>query len=87
MALKTAASQSRRFSKPDITEGFLIQLTRLNEVVFFLNPHQIEYMEANPDTTLVMLSGKRIVVKESIDEVRKRIVEYRRLIGAFKNEE
>ncbi|MDR1468353.1 MAG: flagellar FlbD family protein [Spirochaetaceae bacterium] len=65
----------------------MIQLTRLNGVVFFLNPHQIEYMESNPDTTLVMLSSKRIVVKESIDEVRKRIVEYRRLIGAFKNEE
>jgi flagellar protein FlbD len=68
-------------------EGFLIQLTRLNGIVFFLNPHQIEYMESNPDTTLVMLSGKRVVVKESIDEVRARIVEYRRLIGAFKNEE
>jgi flagellar protein FlbD len=59
----------------------------LNGVVFFLNPHQIEYMESNPDTTLVMLSNKRIVVKETIDEVRARIVEYRRLIGAFKNEE
>ena len=65
----------------------MIQVTRLNGVVFFLNPHQIEYMESNPDTTLVMLSGKRIVVKERIDEVRERIVEYRRLIGAFKNEE
>jgi flagellar protein FlbD len=65
----------------------LIQVTRLNGVVFFINPHQIEYMEANPDTTLIMLSDKRIVVKESIDEVRQRIVEYRRLIGAFKNEE
>jgi flagellar protein FlbD len=59
----------------------------LNGVVFFLNPHQIEYMESNPDTTLVMLSGKRIVVKESVGEVRNSIVEYRRLIGAFKNEE
>jgi flagellar protein FlbD len=44
-------------------------------------------MESNPDTTLIMLSGKRVVVKESIDEIRERIVEYRRLIGAFKNEE
>jgi flagellar protein FlbD len=65
----------------------LIQVTRLNGVVFFINPHQIEYIESNPDTTLVMLSDKRIVVKESVDELRRRIVEYRRLIGAFKNEE
>lgn len=65
----------------------MIQLTRLNGVVFFLNPHQIEYIESNPDTTLVMLSDKRIVVKEPVDEIRQRIVDYRRLIGAFKNEE
>jgi flagellar protein FlbD len=65
----------------------MIQVTRLNGVVFFLNPHQIEYIENNPDTTIIMLSDKRIVVKESIDEIRTRIVEYRRLIGAFKNEE
>jgi uncharacterized protein YlzI (FlbEa/FlbD family) len=34
-----------------------------------------------------MLSDKRIVVKESVGELRRLIVEYRRLIGAFKNEE
>jgi flagellar protein FlbD len=65
----------------------MIQVTRLNGVVYYLNPHQIEYMESNPDTTLVMLSDKRIVVKEPVEEILRRIVEYRRLIGAFKNEE
>jgi flagellar protein FlbD len=65
----------------------MIQLTRLGGVVFFLNPHHIEYIENNPDTTIVLLSDKRIVVKETVDEIRQRIVEYRRLIGAFKNEE
>jgi flagellar protein FlbD len=40
-----------------------------------------------PDTTLLMLSGKHIVVREKVDEVIERIVEYRKLIGVFKNEE
>jgi flagellar protein FlbD len=62
-------------------------LTQLSGKVFWLNPHQIEYVERNPDTTIVMLSGKRIVVKEDIDTLAGRIVAYRRLIGAFKNEE
>ncbi len=44
-------------------------------------------MERNPDTTIVMLSGKHLVVKEDFDTLFKRIVAYRRLIGAFKNEE
>jgi flagellar protein FlbD len=58
----------------------MVEVTRLDGKPYYINPHQIEYIESNPDTTLVMLSGKRLVVF-------KRIVEYRKLIGAFKNEE
>ena len=65
----------------------MIEVTRLDGKVFYLNPHQIEYIECNPDTTLIMLSGKRLVVRESYEQVLERIVGYRRLIGAFKNEE
>ncbi|TFG83978.1 MAG: flagellar protein FlbD [Spirochaetales bacterium] len=65
----------------------MIELTKLNGDTFWLNPHQIEYIERTPDTTIIMLSGKRIVVKESLAVLRQRIVDYRREIGAFKNEE
>jgi len=65
----------------------MIEVTRLNGVVYYVNPHQIEYIETNPDTTLIMLSGKRLVVREDYRSVFDRIVDYRRLIGAFKNEE
>jgi flagellar protein FlbD len=65
----------------------MIEVTRLDGRGYYVNPHQIEYIESNPDTTLVMLSGKRLVVQESVEQLRERIVAYRRLIGAFKNEE
>ena len=65
----------------------MIEVTRLDGKTFYLNPHQIEYVECNPDTTLVMLSGKRLVVREDYQSLFDRIVAYRRLIGAFKNEE
>ena len=65
----------------------MIRVRRLDGSEYFVNPHQIEYIEANPDTTLVMLSGKRLVVREDYQTVLDEIVEYRRLIGAFKNEE
>lgn len=65
----------------------MIKVTRLDQVEYFVNPHQIEYIEQNPDTTLIMLSGKRLVVREDYQTVFSSIVEYRRLIGAFKNEE
>ena len=65
----------------------MIELPQLSGKTFWINPHQIEYIEKNPDTTLIMLSGKRIVVLEGVPEVLGRIVAYRRQIGAFKNEE
>ena len=65
----------------------MIEVTRLDGKRYYVNPHQIEYIEANPDTTLVMLSGKRLVVQEGVELIQERILAYRRLIGAFKNEE
>jgi flagellar protein FlbD len=65
----------------------MIKLTRLNGQEYYINPHQIEYMETKPDTTITMLNGKSLVVLEKMPVVIDRIVEYRRRIGAFKNEE
>lgn len=52
-----------------------------------LNPHQIEYIESEGSTIIVMLSGKRLRVNEDHDEILDRIVKYRSRIGGFKNEE
>ncbi|WGK68971.1 flagellar FlbD family protein [Candidatus Haliotispira prima] len=53
----------------------------------FINPHQIEYIENDKhNPTLVMLSGKRLRVMETLETVIKRIILYRRNIGIFKNE-
>jgi flagellar protein FlbD len=65
----------------------MIQVTRLDGKEYFINPHQIESMDLRPDTTLLMLSGKVVIVRETAEEVIDRIVEYRRRIGGFKNEE
>lgn len=65
----------------------MVEVTRLDGKTYYINPHQIEYVECNPDTTVVMLSGKHLVVKEEYDTLLDRIIAYRRLIGAFKNEE
>jgi len=65
----------------------MVEVTRLNGESYYINPHQIEYIEQNPDTTLIMLSGKRLIVVEDYPTLYKRIVNYRRQIGAFKNEE
>lgn len=64
----------------------MIKVTRLNGVEYWLNPHVIEMMEAKPDTTLTLGSGKKLVVKESPEEISDEIVEYRQKLGQFGNE-
>ncbi|GAB6089855.1 flagellar FlbD family protein [Spirochaeta dissipatitropha] len=65
----------------------MIEVSRLDGKQYFVNPHQIEAIEKNPDTTLIMLSGKRLIVREDSSSIIDRIIEYRRRIGGFKNEE
>ncbi|GHT48261.1 flagellar protein FlbD [Spirochaetia bacterium] len=64
----------------------MIIITRLDGSQYYVNPHQIESIDCKPDTTLLMLSGKHIVVREKPDDVCSKIIEYRKLIGGFKNE-
>ena len=65
----------------------MIKLTRLNGTEYWLNPHQIETIESKPDTTLTLLSGKKLVVKETPEQIFGSIVGYRRLLGQLGNEE
>jgi flagellar protein FlbD len=65
----------------------MIRVTRLDGQEYYINPHQIESLELRPDTTLLMLSGKHVVVREDAEDIINKIVEYRRRIGGFKNEE
>uniref|UniRef100_A0A7C3E1G8 Flagellar protein FlbD n=1 Tax=Gracilinema caldarium TaxID=215591 RepID=A0A7C3E1G8_9SPIR len=65
----------------------MIQVTRLDGTEYYINPHQIESIETHPDTTLIMLSGKKVIVREKPQQIIERIIAYRKLIGGFRNEE
>ncbi len=58
----------------------MIRLTRLGGQSLYLNSELIEFIEATPDTIIVMTSGKRVIVIEQPAEVVKRMVEFRRRI-------
>ncbi len=64
----------------------MIKLTRINGKELFINPHQIEFIEEIPDTIIKMFSGKKVIVTESVSEIEKKIIEYRRHIGYVGNE-
>ena len=56
----------------------MIKVTRLGGRPFYLNSDLIESLEAVPDTTLQLTTGKRVIVVETAEEVVRRIVEFRR---------
>jgi flagellar protein FlbD len=58
----------------------MIEVTKLNGEAIVVNADHIEIVEAHPDTTLVLRNEKRIVIRDSVDEVVRRVVEYQRSI-------
>ena len=59
----------------------MIHATRLNNEEFIVNADLIEFIEKTPDTVLTLITGKKIMVRESSDEIVHRVLEYRRMAG------
>ena len=47
----------------------MIKLTRLNQSELVINAEMIEFVEAIPDTIVTLVSGKKIMVAESVPNV------------------
>ncbi|HDP69620.1 MAG TPA: flagellar protein FlbD [Actinobacteria bacterium] len=62
----------------------MIELTRLNGSKLTINAALIETIEATPDTVITLLTGKKIVIKESPDVIVKQTVKYLSKIGGPK---
>ncbi len=56
----------------------MIRLTRLNNRPLVVNSELIKFIENAPDTVITLVTGEKIVVLETAEEVMSRIVEYRR---------
>ncbi|MCR6096049.1 flagellar FlbD family protein [Salipaludibacillus agaradhaerens] len=59
----------------------MVILTRLNGQTFTLNAVYIEQIQAFPDTTITLSNGKKIVVKETEQELTDRIEHFYKRIG------
>ncbi len=60
----------------------MITLTKLNEKEFVLNDDLIQTMEETPDTVITLTNGIKYVVKENCEEIKTKIIEYKRMIFA-----
>jgi flagellar protein FlbD len=58
----------------------MILLTRLNGQQFVMNAEKIRYVEATPDTIVCCESGEKLMVKEPLQEVMRKAIDYARTI-------
>ena len=61
----------------------MITLTRLNGNRFVVNAELIRTIEERPDTTIVLVNGETLIVKERMDKVVAKAVEYGRMVRVF----
>ena len=60
----------------------MIEVTKINGVKVLVNPDLIELVEETPDTVLTLTTGRKIIVKESRQEVKNLVLSYKKAIFA-----
>ncbi len=66
-----------------LTPIIIIKVTRLNGKSFTINALYIETVESSPDTIITFTTGKKIVVRETEEEVTKAIIQFYRAVNVL----
>jgi flagellar protein FlbD len=74
--LESAVRVLPDFGRNEVTT--MIKVTRLNNKEFVVNAELVQFIEETPDTVITLVNHEKIVVKEPVDIVIQRIIEYGR---------
>ncbi|MCR5503359.1 MAG: flagellar FlbD family protein [Lachnospiraceae bacterium] len=61
----------------------MIELTKLNGQKVLINPDLMELVEETPDTVIAFTTGRKIIVKESRQEIKNLVLSFRKDIFGF----
>jgi len=59
----------------------MIKLTKFSGDLIYLNSCLIEFIEETPDTVITMTTGKKVIVREDVETIVARIIDYNRKIS------
>lgn len=59
----------------------MIEVTRLNDSKLVINADLIEFVEATPDTIISLTTGKKIMVRETPQEIIERVAQFKNRIS------
>ena len=60
----------------------MIKVTRLNDSTLIVNVDMIQSLQAIPETVITFTNNDKIMVKEPLEELSQRIVDYQRTVNA-----
>ncbi len=61
----------------------MITVTKLNDREMIINCELIESIEKTPDTTITMTTGRKFIVKESVEDIVGQAVSYKLQINQY----
>lgn len=64
----------------------MIEVTAMNHQQFILNADHIEKIEEIPETIITLTNGKKYIVLENIDDIKKAVIQYKNKIFTYKME-
>ena len=62
----------------------MIKVTRLNNIEMIVNAERIQSLQSTPDTLITFTNKDRMMVREPVEELSRRILDYRRMV--FQNQ-
>lgn len=60
----------------------MIKVNRLDQSEVVINADLIELVEATPDTVITLTTGKKMLVKDGVEEVIHKVIDYKRAIAS-----
>jgi flagellar protein FlbD len=58
----------------------MIALRRLNNQPIMVNAELIEQLETTPDTVVTLTSGNKLIVRDTMEEIQAKIIDYKRKV-------
>jgi len=59
----------------------MIILTKIDGSKIAVNPDEIESVDGTHDSTITLISGRKIIVRETLEEISQNFIEYKRQIN------
>ena len=58
----------------------MIKVTGINKKEFIINAERIEIIEQIPECVITLIGGNKFIVLESVDEIIRKVIEYKNRI-------